>query len=144
MKFEPAGCEVRRAEAGWQLRCLIRRRWVALEPEEWVRQHVVAALVSSGWAAGRMVLEHPVRFGAVDGRIDIAVFDRSGKVELAVEVKAPSVALDARVAEQVARYDLAVSAPWLMISNGLRTAVWQRGADGVLAQSRQWPAPQAE
>lgn len=139
--FSDPGIEVRRSDAGWQLRCLVRRRWVALEPEEWVRQHVVGALVDAGWALGRMVLEHPVRFGQVDGRIDIAVFDRQRRVELAVEVKAPQVVLNALVAEQVARYDLAVSAPWLMISNGLRTAVWQRGGDGVLEQARVWPHP---
>ncbi len=87
----------------------MRRKWVALEPEEWVRQHVVAALVQSGWPLGRMVLEHPVRFGQVSGRVDIACFDRSGDVALAVEVKAPHVPLDEKVAEQVARYDLALS-----------------------------------
>ena len=82
--------KVQRSAGKWQLRCLVRRKWVALEPEEWVRQHIVAALVQSGWPLGRMVLEHPVRFGQVSGRVDIACFDRSGEVCLAVEVKAPT------------------------------------------------------
>ncbi len=142
--FEDPCVDIRCVDAGWQLRCAVRRKWVALEPEEWVRQHVVAALVSSGWRLGRMVLEHPVRFGQVDGRIDIAAFDRDGKVALAVEVKAPNVALGARVADQVARYDLAVSARWLMISNGLHTAVWQRMPSGERRQVRYWPLPAEE
>lgn len=132
-------------EAGrWQLRCAVRRKWVALEPEEWVRQHVVESLAGSGWPLSRMVLEHPVRFGQVDGRIDIACFDREGRIELAVEVKAPRVKLDARVVEQVARYDLAVSARWLMISNGLKTAVWQRDSNGRWGQSQSWPSSSAQ
>jgi len=139
--FEDPGMEVRSGEAGWQLRCRVRKRWVALEPEEWVRQHIVAALVDSGWPLGRMVLEHPVRFGQVAGRIDIAVFDRAGNVELAVEVKAPQVPLNVGVADQLGRYDLAVSASALMISNGLRTAVWQRDAEGRWEQSKAWPMP---
>ena len=50
---------VQRSAGKWQLRCLVRRKWVALEPEEWVRQHIVAALVHSGWPLGRMVLGAP-------------------------------------------------------------------------------------
>lgn len=131
-----------RFESGkWQLRCAVRRKWVALEPEEWVRQHVVAALVDSGWPLGRMVLEHPVRFGGVEGRIDIACFDITGRIALAVEVKAPHVALDARVAEQLGRYDLAVGAAMLMITNGLRTAAWNRDAEGAWRQVKEWPRP---
>ncbi len=141
LSFPPCGAQVRREAGRWQLRCAVRRKWVALEPEEWVRQHVVEALVGSGWPLSRMVLEHPVRFGRVDGRIDIACFDRSGRIALAVEVKAPHVKLDARVVDQVARYDLAVGAHWLMISNGLRSAVWQRDAEGQARQSKLWPVP---
>jgi len=107
-----------------------------------VRQHVVAALMTAGWPKSRMVLEHPVRFGAVDGRIDIACFDREGLVSLAVEVKAPQVKLDQSVADQVARYDLALGCSWLMISNGLQNAVWRRGEDGVCRPHRGWPVPE--
>jgi predicted type IV restriction endonuclease len=104
-----------------------------------VRQHVVHALVASGWPLSRMVLEHPVRVGQVDGRIDIACFDRNGRVALAVEVKAPQVRLDQSVADQVAKYDLALGCPWLMISNGLQNAVWRRAEDGVCRPHRAWP-----
>ena len=131
LAFDAPLMKVQRSAGKWQLRCMVRRKWVALEPEEWVRQHIVAALVQSGWPLGRMVLEHPVRFGQVSGRVDIACFDRSGEVCLAVEVKAPHVPLDEKVAEQVARYDLALMSSKLMITNGLKTAVWGRGADGV-------------
>lgn len=141
LAFSPQEIPVRQDAGKWQLRCAVRKKWVALEPEEWVRQHVVLALVDSGWPLGRMVLEYPVRFGQVTGRIDIACIDRDGQVALAAEVKAPQVRLDEKVAEQVARYDLAVSAPKVMITNGLRTAVWERSAEGRLAQSKRWPLP---
>jgi len=51
------------------------------------------------------------------------------------------VPLNAGVADQLGRYDLAVSASALMISNGLRTAVWQRDAEGRWEQSKAWPMP---
>ena len=104
-----------------------------------MRQHVVHALVEAGWPLSRMVLEHPVRVGQVVGRVDIACFDRDGRVELAVEVKAPQVRLDQSVADQVAKYDLALGCPWLMISNGLQNAVWRRAEDGVCRPHRAWP-----
>ena len=133
--------EVECREGQWSIRCAVRKKWVKLEPEEWVRQHVVHALVGAGWPLSRMVLEHPVRVGQVDGRIDIACFDRDGRVELAVEVKAPQVRLDQSVADQVAKYDLALGCPWLMISNGLQNAVWRRAEDGVCRPHRAWPVP---
>lgn len=87
-------------------------------------------------------MEHPVRFGGVDGRVDVACFDRRGQVELALEVKAPSVSLDQKVADQLARYDLALGCPWLMMSNGLRTAVWHRTEGEGLTPSHAWPQPE--
>ena len=137
------GVEVAFREGRWRIRCAVRAKWLVLEPEEWVRQHVVQALVQSGWSAARMQLELPVRFGAVDGRVDIACHDRQGQVALAAEVKAPEVALDQKVADQLARYDLALGCPWLLMSNGLRTAAWRRDADGQLRPHRGWPTPES-
>ena len=125
----------------WLIRCAVRSKWIKLEPEEWVRQHIVAALATAGWPLSRMVLEFPVRFGQVEGRIDIACFDRWGRVVMAVEVKAPQVHLNQSVADQVARYDLALKCSWLMISNGLQNAVWRRDENGVCRPFRGWPVP---
>ncbi len=133
--------DVKQRDGQWSIRCAVRKKWVKLEPEEWVRQHVVAALVMGDWPLSRMVLEYPVRFGQVEGRIDIACLDRQGRVALAVEVKAPQVPLNQSVADQVARYDLALGCPWLMISNGLQNAVWLRNKEGVCQPHRGWPIP---
>lgn len=133
--------EVALRDGRWRIRCAVRAKWVLLEPEEWVRQHVIQALVSSGWPVARMQLELPVRFGAVDGRVDIACFDRSGRIALAAEVKAPEVPLDQKVADQLARYDLALDCPWLLMSNGLRTAAWYRSVNGKRLPHRGWPQP---
>ncbi|MGB0511176.1 MAG: type I restriction enzyme HsdR N-terminal domain-containing protein [Flavobacteriales bacterium] len=144
LSLPPCPLDVEWRDGQWALRCTVRQRWVKLEPEEWVRQHVVASLMTAGWPTSRMVLEHPVRVGQVDGRIDIACFDREGRVALAVEVKAPQVKLDQSVADQVARYDLALGCPWLMISNGLQNAVWKRGEDGACRPHRGWPVPEGD
>ena len=126
----------------WSIRCAVRGKWVLLEPEEWVRQHLIQALRELGWPLSRMVLEHPVRFGGVDGRVDVACFDRLGKVALALEVKAHNVPLNQKVADQVARYDLALGCPWLMISNGLKSAVWRRDGEGICRPHSGWPKPE--
>jgi len=125
----------------WCVQCAVRGKWVLMEPEEWVRQNLIQTLCGLGWPLSRMVLEHPVRFGQVDGRVDVACFDRLGRVALAVEVKAPNVPLNQKVADQVARYDLALGCPWLMISNGLKSAVWLRDSQGTCRPHRGWPKP---
>ena len=142
LPLSSAEVQVDLRDGRWRIWCAVRAKWVLLEPEEWVRQHVVQALVQSGWPVARMQLELPVRFGAVDGRVDIACFDRSGNVALAAEVKAPDVPLDQRVADQLARYDLALACPWLLMSNGLRTAAWRREGDGRRVPHRGWPTPE--
>lgn len=144
LSLPACSADVQERDGQWSVRCAVRKKWVKLEPEEWVRQHVVAALVTAGWPVSRMALEYPVRFGQVEGRIDIACVDRQGRVALAVEVKAPQVPLNQSVADQVARYDLALGCPWLMISNGLQNAVWRRNEEGVCRPHRGWPIPEAE
>lgn len=141
LAFQSSVLPVELRNGRWEIRCAIRKKWLALEPEEWVRQHLVLSLVDLGWPISRMVLEHPVRFGQVDGRVDVACFDRNGHVVLAVEVKAPQVALDQKVADQVSRYDLALGCRWLMITNGLRSAVWLRDEGGKCQPHRSWPTP---
>ena len=84
-----------------------------------------------------MQLEHPVRVRWGRRPHGHRLF-RPGRpqVALAVEVKAPQVRLDQSVADQLAKYDLALGCPWLLISNGLQNAVWRRAPDGVCRPHR--------
>lgn len=98
----------------------VRRRWVALTPEEWVRQHVLNYLVHElGCPASLISVEHTIALNRLAKRADLVVHDRAAKPVLLVECKAPHVPMDQRVLEQVARYNLVFRVPYLFITNGL-------------------------
>lgn len=100
---------------------IVRKKYVVLTPEEWVRQHVVHYLVEKkGYAISRVAVEREIELYGLKRRFDIVVFDRSGNPWLLVECKAPAVALTQKVFDQVFRYNLTLAAPYVAITNGVR------------------------
>lgn len=99
----------------------LRRRWVALTPEEWVRQHFVHYMIGGlGYSAFRIANEIGLRVGTRRRRSDTVVYDDRLQPAMVVEYKAPHIALTARVIEQIARYNLVYRAPYLTVTNGMR------------------------
>lgn len=99
----------------------LRRRWVALTPEERVRQHFVAFLIGCrGCSPSFMANEIGLRLNGTQRRCDTVIFDRSLRPLAVVEYKAPSVALTQKVFDQIARYNSVLGARYLIVSNGLR------------------------
>lgn len=99
----------------------IRRQWLVLTPEEWVRRHLVRYLVEARGALPASVSqEYPVALGGMAQRADVAVTGRDGRVCLLVECKAPDVPLDGRVWAQAVRYNSVIGSPYLAITNGLQ------------------------
>ncbi len=104
----------------------LRRRFVVLTPEEWVRRHVVEWLMSYyDVAPTQIVLEYPVEVVGQHQRADVVVVDREGHPRLVVECKAASVDFSRQevlreVYAQAVRYNAVLCAPQLMITNGLR------------------------
>ena len=100
---------------------VIRKKYVALTPEEWVRQHLVNYLVTEkGYPATLISVETPLKYARLDKRSDLLVNDRNGQPLMLVECKAPEVAINQKVFEQIAIYNLTVKAPFLMVTNGLQ------------------------
>lgn len=98
-----------------------RRKWVALTPEEWVRQHFVNHLVNDlGYPAGRTLVEHGLTYQGRAQRADVVVCDALGQPLVLVECKAPSVPITQRTFEQAARYNTVFKVPYLMVTNGLK------------------------
>jgi hypothetical protein len=100
--------------------CLIRKKWLVLTPEEWVRQNVMAHLVetcrfSESTIASEVTLELPI--GKV--RADIVVYDKNLKVRGIIECKSPMVSLSDEVLVQVNKYHTALNADWVGITNGM-------------------------
>ena len=99
---------------------IVRKKYVRLQPEEWVRQHCLHYLVNGlGYPAGHILVERQIRIGSLRKRVDVAVCDTAGAVRILVECKAPDVDLSQAVFDQIARYNLQAGADYLMITNGL-------------------------
>jgi len=99
----------------------IRKKYVALTPEEWVRQHLIHYLITEkGYPATLISVETPLKYARVGKRSDILVNDRNGQPLMLAECKAPEVAVTQKVFEQIAIYNLTILAPCLMVTNGLQ------------------------
>jgi hypothetical protein len=97
----------------------VRRRYLQLTPEEWVRQNFIQYLINEGkYPAGLLGIEVMFRLNKLRRRVDILVHNRAGEPVMIVECKAPSVALDEKVFEQIATYNLKYKVPYLVVTNG--------------------------
>ena len=98
----------------------LRRRYVKLTPEEWVRQNFVKYLVQEGhYPPGLIGIEVPAPFNKLRKRVDILIHDRTGRPVMIVECKSYDVPLDEPVFEQIATYNLKFNVPYLIVTNGM-------------------------
>lgn len=98
----------------------LRNKYVAFTPEENVRQHFTAWLANDfGYPASMMANEKGITVNGTRKRCDTVVFGRDGNPLVIVEYKAPSVAITQDVFEQIVRYNMALHARYLIVSNGL-------------------------
>ena len=98
----------------------LRERWVALTPEEWVRQHFVEWLISDkGFPAALMGNEVSLTQNGIARRCDTVVADRTGQPLVIVEYKAPNISITQKTFDQIVRYNMVLQARYLMVSNGL-------------------------
>lgn len=99
----------------------LRRCYVALTPEEWVRQHFINMLLEhKGYPASLTANEVSISLNGMSRRCDTVVYDKQLKPRVIIEYKAPSVKIDAKVFAQIARYNLVLRVDYLIVSNGLQ------------------------
>ena len=97
-----------------------RRRYVALTPEEWVRQHFVAFLINHrNTPAGRIGNEISLTLNNRARRCDTIVYDEQGNPLILIEYKAPHVSITQSVFDQIVRYNMVYRVPYIMVSNGI-------------------------
>lgn len=97
----------------------IRKKKILLTPEEAVRQQMILFLINQlGYPAGLISVETGLSVNGLSKRCDILVHARDGKPLLLIECKAKNVNLSQDTFDQVARYNIALRVPWLVISNG--------------------------
>lgn len=111
---------LRRDNEGVKIFDRLRRKFVMLTPEEWVRQHFIEFLISEkGYPASLMANEVGITLNGTRRRCDSVMFDRNGRVVLIIEYKAPGVKLSQLTFDQIVRYNMVLHADLLMVSNGL-------------------------
>lgn len=110
----------------------LRKKWLILTPEEWVRQNFLHYLVTEKkYPSTLIALEKEIRLGELKKRFDILVYDAGHQPWMIVECKAPSVKLSEEVVRQALRYNISVPATYIIITNGPATYGWKKKAEGL-------------
>lgn len=101
--------------------CPLRRRFVALTPEEWVRQQFVAHLTADlGYPAPLLANEVAITLNSTSRRCDTVLYSPQGlRPQMIVEYKAPHIRITQKVFDQIVRYNSVLRVPYLIVSNGL-------------------------
>ena len=98
----------------------IRKKFVVLQPEEWVRQHVVHFLTEDKKYPKSIInVEKQITVNSLKKRFDIVVFNSDGSIKILVECKSPSVSINQATFDQIAQYNMKLHAEYLMVTNGL-------------------------
>lgn len=97
----------------------IRKKWVVLQPEEWVRQHCVAFLIETKKYPQSLInVEKKLMLNGKTKRYDVIVYSKQGTPQILIECKAPSVPITQESFDQIARYNMVLNSPYLMVTNG--------------------------
>ena len=96
----------------------IRRKYVKLTPEEWVRQNFARYLIRDGkYPPGLMRIEVKYKQKNLKNRADILIHDRTGKPVMIVECKAPNIEINEAVFDQIIRYNMELKLPYIVVTN---------------------------
>ena len=100
---------------------IVRKKFVVLTPEEWVRQHVLNFLISElNYPLPLINVEKQLKLHNTKKRYDIVVYNSDASIHLIVECKAPDITIDQAVFDQIARYNFSLNSSYLMVTNGLK------------------------
>lgn len=127
IQYPPPAFRIKTEKGKEYLFDALRKKWVLLTPEEWVRQNFIQYLAAvMHYPASLIALEKKIRVGEMDKRFDILVYDRDHQPWMMVECKAMEVALDESVIQQLLRYHISVPVPYLVITNGKKCYGWKK------------------
>lgn len=99
---------------------ILRKKFVVLNPEEWVRQHMIHWLIyHKKYPPSLINVEKQLEVNRLKKRYDIVVFNSDGSVEILVECKSYTIPVTQDVFDQIARYNLPIQATFLIVTNGM-------------------------
>jgi len=100
---------------------ILRKKYVVLTPEEWVRQHFIHFLIGQkGYNASCIANEVALNLNNTQKRCDTVVYDAQARPVMIVEYKAPHIPINQRVFSQISRYNMKMRVRWLVVSNGMQ------------------------
>lgn len=118
----------------------LRKKWIVLTPEEWVRQNFVQFLIQEKkYPSALVAVEKEIRLGELKKRFDILVYDTTHQPWMIVECKAAAIALTEEVLQQALRYNISVPVRYLLITNGHTCMGWSK-EEGRLIALEEMPA----
>lgn len=126
IEFPADALKIRRLQNRREIFDPIRKRWVALSPEEWVRQHFLQFLLTKNYPASLIAVEKKILLGELTKRCDIVVYTRDMKPFMIIECKKTGVPLNQKVLEQILRYNINLQPPYLIVTNGEYTIAMKK------------------
>jgi len=110
----------------------IRKKYIVLTPEEWVRQHFIHYLIIElKYPKSLFRIEGALTYNKLQKRSDILVFDRNGKAWMLIECKSPTIKLNQKAFNQVAVYNMTIGAKYIAVTNGMAHFCFEAGQPGV-------------
>lgn len=121
LNLPPFEIKLRGTKAQPQIFDILRKKYIALTPEEWVRQHFVHFLVEhKGYPAALMANEIQLKVGEKTLRADSVLYSRDLKPRMIIEYKAPHTPITQKVFDQISIYNMLLHVDYLVVSNGLQ------------------------
>ncbi len=106
---------------------ILRRKWIQITPEEWVRQNWIRYLVQTcAYPIALIGVEKKIMVGDLEKRFDLLVYNKQHEPWFLIECKAPEVALTTAVLDQLLRYHQRLPATYLMMTNGSSNFLWKK------------------
>ncbi len=98
----------------------IRKKYITLSPEEWVRQNFIKYLVSEkNMPQSLIAVEKQLKYNNLEKRADAVIYDKSGCPRIIIECKSPDIKISQEAFEQIARYNMSLKVDYLIVTNGL-------------------------
>ncbi|QCR24896.1 type I restriction enzyme HsdR N-terminal domain-containing protein [Pontibacter sp. SGAir0037] len=126
LNLPPFEYKIKQFEANSMIFDVLRRKYVVLTPEEWVRQHFIHYLINElKYPKSLLSIERGAKYNQLQKRTDLCVYNQQGKPHLLVECKAAHVPVTQEVVKQVSVYNQVLHAAYVVITNGLEHYCWE-------------------
>lgn len=120
LNFSPYSFRFKNSENKVSIFDVIRKKFIVLTPEEWVRQHVVQFLLEEKKYPHSLInVEKVLKVNGLRKRYDVVVYNPDGSIFILIECKAPEIKISQATFDQIARYNMTLNAQFLMVTNGL-------------------------